>query len=212
MVDASGDLPIAQRAAALYAWSEQFNAGLAGEKIDDPILLAVLDTIATFNLDTKDFSSFLQSMGMDLTVCEYQEYADLLEYMEGSAAAIGSMTLPLLDPVDPTRAREPARQLGLAFQLTNFLRDIGQDLSLGRVYLPREDLENFGVTRDALRSAVVTGTTTPAIRALIAFEIARARTHYAAAAEGVPMLGRAAQACVRTAFHVYACILEEIER
>ncbi len=88
-------------------------AGLRGEPVDDPLLPAVLHTIAIFDLDVDDFASFLRSMAMDLTVTGYATYADLLDYMEGSAAVIGTMMLPILGSRAPAAAREPARQLGL---------------------------------------------------------------------------------------------------
>ncbi|HEX5595892.1 MAG TPA: squalene/phytoene synthase family protein, partial [Micromonosporaceae bacterium] len=91
IVDRTDKLPPAQRAARLIEWSDRFVAGLHGEPIDDPLLPAVLHTIATFNLDRTDFARFLDSMAMDLTVTSYATYDDLLHYMEGSAAAIGTM-------------------------------------------------------------------------------------------------------------------------
>ncbi|MBA3489846.1 MAG: phytoene/squalene synthase family protein [Longispora sp.] len=212
LVDQADDTPVEQRAQALREWQDLFTAGLDGTEVDDPILPAVLDTVNRWNLDPRDFSSFFTSMAMDLSVTGYQTYDDLLEYMEGSAAVIGTMTLPLLNPSDPALAREPARQLGLAFQLTNFIRDVGEDTNRGRVYLPVEDLNAFHVTRDDLREAASSTVITPNIRELIAHEICRAREHYAAAAEGIPMLSRGPQTCVRTAFHVYEGILREIER
>ena len=100
--------------------------------------------------------------------------------MEGSAAAIGLMMLPVLETVPGAakQAREPARELGRAFQLTNFLRDVAEDLARGRVYLPQEDLDRFGVTEDDLR----TGSSRRALRELVAFEADRARDHYRRAA------------------------------
>lgn len=211
IVDRTDDLPPAQRARRLRAWSERFLAGLGGEPVSDPVLPAVLHTIQTFNLDRSDFASFLRSMAMDLEVTGYPDYDALLAYMEGSAAVIGTMMLPLLEPVDPALAREPARQLGLAFQLTNFIRDVGEDFARGRVYLPGADLAQFGVTRQSLRRCVDRGGADPALRALIRFEIDRARIHYAAAAPGVPMLAPRSQVCIRTAYHLYAGILSEVE-
>ena len=82
-------------------------------------------------------------MAMDLTVTAYATWDDLLGYMDGSAAVIGEMMLPILEPRHPRRAG-PARDLGNAFQLTNFLRDVAEDLDRGRVYLPQEDLDRFG--------------------------------------------------------------------
>jgi phytoene synthase len=132
--------------------------------------------------------------------------------MEGSAAVIGTMMLPILEADDLAAAREPARQLGLAFQLTNFIRDVAEDLDLGRVYLPLSDLDRFGVTRADLTAAAAAGRAGPVIRELIAFEVGRARVHYAAAAPGVPMLAPSSQACIRAAFGIYGGILDEVER
>jgi phytoene synthase len=227
IVDQTGALPAAERAARLTAWSDRFLAGLGGAPTGDPLLPAVLHTIGVFGLDLADFESFLTSMTMDLTVTGYATYDDLLGYMEGSAAAIGTMMLPILELAQPAErsafraAREAARQLGLAFQLTNFIRDIGEDLGLGRVYLPAEDLDRFGVSitnlvaaRDAggLGDAGPTGPTGPAgaIRELIAFEVQRARAHYRLAGPGVTMLAPASQSCIRAAYGLYGGILDEI--
>ncbi|WP_155371203.1 phytoene/squalene synthase family protein [Catellatospora vulcania] len=212
IVDSTDDLPPAERAARLREWSDRFVAGLHGAPVDDPLLPAVLHTIERFDMDRADFASFLRSMAMDLEVAEYADYDDLLDYMEGSAAVIGTMMLPILEAADADAAREPARQLGLAFQLTNFLRDIGEDLQRGRIYLPQRDLRTFGVSPADLFQAAARGTATTAIRELVRYEITRAREHYAAAAPGVTMLAPTSQACIRTAFHLYGGILDEIER
>jgi 15-cis-phytoene synthase len=212
IVDRTDGLSTMERARRLRDWSDRFLAGLAGERVDDLLLPAVLHTIEVFDLDRADFGTFLASMAMDLEVRDYAGYDDLLSYMEGSAAAIGAMMLPILDPADRMLAREPARQLGLAFQLTNFVRDVGEDLDRDRVYLPRADLERFGVTRADLRTAADRRAASPAVKALIGYEVARARAHYAAAAPGVPMLAPTSQACIRAAFHLYGGILDEVER
>jgi phytoene synthase len=210
IVDRTEDLTPAQRAAELTSWSDRFVAGLHGAPVDDPLLPAVLHTIAVFDLDPGDFASFLRSMAMDLTVESYATYEDLLDYMEGSAAVIGTMMLPILGSSDPVAAREPARQLGLAFQLTNFLRDVAEDLDRGRTYLPDAHLDAFGVTRADLEQARAAGRSTPQIKDLIRYEIARAGEHYEAAAPGIPLLCPGSQACMRTAFQLYGGILDEI--
>jgi 15-cis-phytoene synthase len=212
IVDHTAVLSVPERRARLEAWSARFLAGLAGEPVVDPLLPAVLHTIEVFDIDRADFATFLRSMAMDLTVTRYRTYADLLAYMEGSAAVIGTMMLPVLGSTDPAAAREPARQLGLAFQLTNFIRDVAEDLDLGRVYLPEADLERFGVTRDDLATAAADERAGRAVKELVAFEVQRARKHYAAAAAGIPLLERSSQACIRAAYHVYGAILTEIER
>ncbi|MEV0721880.1 phytoene/squalene synthase family protein [Micromonospora purpureochromogenes] len=210
IVDRTEDLAPADRAARLDEWSSEFVAGLHGEPVDDPLLPAVLHTIAVFDLDRADFASFLRSMAMDLTVLSYPTYDDLLDYMEGSAAVIGTMMLPILGSSDPAAAREPARQLGFAFQLTNFIRDVGEDLDRGRTYLPDEDLAKFGVTRDDLIAAKEQARTTPRIRDLIEYEVSRAQAHYEAAAPGITLLNPASQACMRTAYALYGGILDEV--
>jgi 15-cis-phytoene synthase len=205
IVDQTGALPPAERAAKLAEWSDRFVAGLRGEPVDDPLLPAVLHTIAVFDLDVEDFATFLNSMAMDLTVTSYATYDDLLGYMDGSAAVIGTMMLPILGSRDRVVAREPARQLGFAFQLTNFIRDVAEDLDRGRTYLPDEDLARFGLTRADLRVG------NRQVKELIAYEVGRAREHYALAAPGIPLLDPASQACMRTAFQLYGGILAEVE-
>ncbi|MGB2570425.1 phytoene/squalene synthase family protein [Micromonospora citrea] len=210
IVDRTEDLPPAERAARLGQWSSRFVAGLHGEPVDDPLLPAVLHTIAVFDLDRDDFASFLRSMAMDLTVMSYPTYDDLLDYMEGSAAVIGTMMLPILGSSDPAAAREPARQLGFAFQLTNFIRDVSEDLDRGRTYLPDEDLAKFDVTREDLLAAKAQGRTTGKIRELIEYEVSRAQAHYEAAAPGIGLLSPASQACMRTAYALYGGILDAV--
>ncbi|WP_433116829.1 phytoene/squalene synthase family protein [Micromonospora sp. CA-246542] len=210
IVDSTEALPPAERAALLDDWASRFVAGLHGASVDDPLLPAVLHTIAIFDLDRDDFASFLKSMAMDLTVTSYPTYDHLLDYMEGSAAVIGTMMLPILGSSDPAAAREPARQLGFAFQLTNFIRDVAEDLDRGRTYLPDEDLAKFGVTREELIEARDRGQGTPRTRELIEYEVTRAQAHYAAAAPGITMLAPASQACMRTAYALYGGILDEV--
>jgi phytoene synthase len=202
IVDQTEASPPAERAARLMDYAERFQ----NEDTSDPILPAVLHTIAVFDLDRADFAAFLRSMAMDLTVTSYATYDDLLDYMEGSAAVIGTMMLPILGSSDPVAAREPARQLGLAFQLTNFIRDVAEDVDRDRVYLPDEHLAAFDVTRADLERRQAT----PKIKALIRYEVSKANEHYAHAAPGIPLLNPASQACMRTAFQLYRGILDEV--
>ncbi len=205
--DVDGD-----RAAVLESFAGAFFAGLDGAPIDDPVLPAVLHTIAVFDLDHRDFAAFLRSMRMDLTVTRYPRYTDLLAYMEGSAAAIGAMMVPLLGTASRAEADYPARELGRAFQLTNFIRDVAEDLRRGRIYLPLEDLDRFGVTPDDLRRAAERGCSPPEVRRLVEFEVDRAYAHYEAAKPGIGLLEPASQVCIRTAYELYRGILVEITR
>jgi phytoene synthase len=126
--------------------------------------------------------------------------------MYGSAAVIGLQMLPILEPMAP-EAGARARALGEAFQMTNFIRDVGEDLVRGRVYLPQEDLDVFGVTREVLATGVVT----PPVRELLKFEIERTRALYAFAEPGIGMLHPTSRDCVRTAFILYRAILDQVE-
>lgn len=208
IVDRVDGAPTDQRAQRLREWTDRFTAALAGTPVDDPVLPAVLHTIELFDLDLADFTAFLHSMAMDLTVTEYETYDDLLGYMDGSAAAIGGMMLPVLGAADRTTARHPARQLGYAFQLTNFIRDVREDLDRGRVYLPAKDLVDADVCVSDLRAGVVTAP----VRRLIAGQVQRARELYAQAAAGIPMLEPRSQACIRVAYRLYGGILDEVVR
>jgi phytoene synthase len=148
-------------------------------------------------------------MRMDLTVTGYPTYEDLMGYVWGSAAVIGLQMVPVLEPTVPRKVAEPyAVDLGVAFQLSNFIRDVGEDLRRGRVYLPDEDLALFGVDRERLARGVVDGP----IRRLLAFEIARTRELYRAAEPGVRLLHPTSRDCLRTAVRLYGGILDEVER
>ncbi|MET8146432.1 phytoene/squalene synthase family protein [Sphaerisporangium sp. NPDC005288] len=197
------------RGTALEDLVAQLVAGLAGETVADPVLPAFTHTVRGFDIDLADIDAFLASMRADLTVHRYGTYDELLGYMDGSAAVIGTMMLPILEPLPGAagRAREPARQLGLAFQLTNFIRDVAEDLDRGRIYLPLEDLEKFGVSEQDL----IARRTTPAVRDLIAYEADRARDHYRRALEGIELLVPSSRPCVRAAYELYGGILEEVE-
>lgn len=203
IVDALDGRPVGERAAALAAFGARFRADLARGSSADPVLAAVVETVRTVGIGSGCFDRFLRSMTMDLTVTEYRTWEDLSGYMDGSAAVIGEMMLPVLGGDDPL-AREPARDLGVAFQLTNFLRDVGEDLDRGRIYLPMEDVERFGADPWARR-------VTPEWRALMRFEIARNRNIYASADRGIPLLPPRSARCVLAARVLYSRILVRIE-
>lgn len=201
-----------ERAAELIRWSDAFLADLEWGSTSDPVARAVLDTIARWNMPHSYFADFLDSMRMDINVTEYETYAELEKYMWGSAAVIGLEMLPILG-----RARDDVRwdelepyaiDLGVAFQLTNFIRDIGEDLRRGRIYLPQESLRQFGVDRDRL----LRGRVDEPIRNLLAFEIERARQIYRRAEAGIPLVHPTSRDCLRVALTLYGAILDEVER
>jgi phytoene synthase len=204
IVDDLGPAPVAERAAALASFGDRFFRHLDAGASDDLVLKGVVHTVRAFDIDRETFRRFLRSMTMDLTVERYETYEDLRQYMDGSAAVIGEMMLPILEPPDLATALPPARALGEAFQLTNFLRDIAEDLDRHRQYIPQEDLARFGVDLTERRC-------TPEFVGLMRFEIARCRELYRFAATGIAALpGRSAR-CVATAHDLYGRILDRIE-
>jgi phytoene synthase len=203
IVDDLGPASVEVREKALTDLGDRLFDDLAAGQSDDPVLKAVVHTIRAFGHDPECFRRFLHSMAMDLTISEYATWDDLLGYMDGSAAVIGEMMLPILEPTDPA-ALGPARDLGLAFQLTNFLRDVAEDLDRGRVYLPQEDLARFGA--DPARRTV-----DEAWRALMRFEIDRCRALYASAGDGLALLPPTSARCIQAARTLYSQILDRIE-
>jgi len=204
IVDDLGPAPVEERKRALSDFGDLFFADLDRGDSHDPVLKAVVHTVVAFDINPDCFHRFLRSMSMDLTIAQYETFEDLLDYMDGSAAVIGEMMLPILEPTSG-EAIGHARDLGIAFQLTNFLRDVNEDLDRQRVYIPQEDLDRFGADPWLRR-------TTPQWRALMTFEIARARELYASADAGMVMLPPASARCIRAARMLYSEILDRIER
>ena len=203
IVDDMGPAPVEERAKALADFGDRFFADVALGASDDPVLKAVVHTVKAFDIDLDCFRRFLRSMTMDLTVPTYETWDDLRGYMDGSAAVIGEMMLPILEPLRP-EAKQHARDLGDAFQLTNFLRDIDEDLDRGRQYVPQEDLRRFGVDLTERR-------VTPQFVELMQFEIARCRELYVSADLGLSMLPPQSARCIGAARVLYGRILEKIE-
>ena len=208
--DTEGD--VETRAAAFDAWTRDVLTDLEWGASSDPIVRATIATVQQLDIPVTYFADFLESMRADLTVDSYATYDDLRGYMWGSAAVIGLQMLPVLgradDDVRWDVLESHAIDLGLAFQLTNFLRDVAEDLRRGRVYLPETSLAQFGVDRDRLARGVVD----EPIRNLLAFEIDRARELYRSAAPGIELVDPASRDCLRTAFDLYGGILAEIEK
>lgn len=204
--DLSSTLTPEQKAEELRKWSAKFYESLISGHTDDPVCLAVIDTIKRWNLPREHFEAFLHSMEMDLTVTEYQTFEDLYEYVYGSAAVIGLQMVPILEPTDQ-RAYEFAKDLGVAFQLANFIRDVNEDLDRGRVYLPLSELAKHGVTRADLEKRIAT----PQIKAALKEQIARVRQLEEKSKIGISMLSPAAQPCIETARVLYCGIVGAVE-
>ena len=201
-----------QVAAGLTEVTDVLSAGLRAGQSEHPLLAAVVDTAVRYRIAPALFEDFFASMRMDLTVRDYPDRAALDGYVRGSAEVIGLQVLPVLGTVVPAEDAAPyAAALGKAFQLTNFLRDVAEDLDRDRVYLPADELARFGVDRELLAWCRARRTTDPRVRAALADQHARTREVYAFARQGVAMLAPVSRPCVTTALVLYSQILDEIE-
>ena len=204
--DLSSTLTTEQKAEWLDSWGAGFLADLARGESDDPVCMAVVDTVNRWEIPPDHFTAFLHSMRMDLTTSEYATYDDLHEYVYGSAAVIGLQMVPILEPSN-SDAYASAMDLGIAFQLANFIRDVNEDLDRGRVYLPLQELADFGVTRADLERRTVT----PELKEALRFQIARVRELEARSRAGIEQLHPSSRDCIDAARVLYCGIVDEVE-
>ncbi|WP_328491795.1 phytoene/squalene synthase family protein [Streptomyces sp. NBC_00414] len=201
----------AERATALHRLQHQLDHGLRTGTSPEPVVAALADTARRYDIDPRHFTDFMTSMRQDLDVTQYPTYEDLERYMHGSAAVIGLQMLPVLGTVVPREEAAPhAAALGVAFQLTNFLRDVGEDLDRGRIYLPQELLAAHGVDRALLEWSRATGRRDHRITSALTAAAAVTRDVYRTAAPGLAMLDPVSRPCMRTAFVLYGAILDAV--
>jgi len=204
--DLASTLTDAEKAAELKTWGDGVLSGLKNGNSNDQVGRALIDTVNRFAIPHEHFVAFLHSMTMDLTVTEYANYEALMEYVYGSAAVIGLEMVPILGALSQG-AYEPAEKLGIAFQLANFIRDVDEDLDRGRVYLPQDELAQFGVDREMLEERKIT----PEITAALKFQIERVRQLQREATPGILQLEPASRPCIEAASELYCGIVDEVE-
>jgi phytoene synthase len=168
---------------------------------------ALAPFIARFSLPRDAFEAVMDGVAMDLDRSRYQTFDELREYCLRVASAVGRLCIEIFGYRDPA-TRGYARDLGLALQLTNIIRDVGTDLSRGRLYLPLEDLARFGCTEDDLRAGIVT----EKVQALLAYECGRASGYYGKAERELPRADRRRMVAARIMAGIYHAILDRIER
>jgi phytoene synthase len=171
-----------------------------------PILPAFADTIERFQIPPRYFHDLISGAEMDLTVGNYATFERLREYCYRVAGTVGLTCLHVFGYDDP-HAPELAEKLGIAFQLTNILRDVPKDFEMGRVYIPQEDLENFGV----LSQELAYGPLTPGLRDLFAFETTRAQEFYREGVKLIPQVHADARAALWALTRIYSGLLRRIE-
>ncbi len=199
---------------ALVEWSDAFVLALSSGDARDPVARAMLATVQRWEIPLDVVDAFLASMRADITETRYPTYADLEAYMYGSASVIGLQMLPVLGalPGLADEAAVRARLLGEAFQMANFIRDVGEDLDRGRTYLPDDAQAAAGVTRAELQESRRTGETTPGIRRLLEGQVEVTRDLFARAKPGIAMLEPTSRDSIDCAYRLYGGILDEVER
>ncbi len=211
-------VPCDQRRVKLAEWMNALRRVIGGERTDDPVLMALADTQKTFNIPLELLEKLVQGTAMDLPPQElssvgplnsrlqYETFEQLYDYCYHVASVVGLICIRIFGYRDP-RAEKLAEQTGVAFQLTNIIRDVKEDSSLGRVYLPSEDLRRFGVEASALNN----GNAAAAFRPVLEFEAQRARELYRSADELLPMIDDDSQPALWTLVEIYRRLLDRIE-
>lgn len=172
-----------------------------------PVTRALLPHVKAYDLQRELFLEIIDGMEMDLDIPRYASFKDLQLYCYRVASVVGQLSAQIFGYTD-RRTLKYAHDLGLAFQLTNIIRDVGEDVRRGRIYIPVDELQRFNVTADDLFSLKETDN----FRALMEFQIERAEQYYARALEELPAADRKAQRCGLVMAAVYRAILDEIKR
>lgn len=185
----------------ITSWEECYKNG----KSYHPVLEAAYQIHKEYNIDYKYSESFLKAMLQDLTKTRYQTFEDLKNYMYGSAAVVGIMMTHVIGTVDKknppdNKVLEFASQLGYGMQLTNFLRDIPEDLEIrNRIYLPQEDLVRFEITEDDFKNKKYPKRFTE----FMEFQLQRAENFYKESQKGIPNLNKKGRFAVKLAGNLY---------
>lgn len=211
-------LPASERRQKLDSWVDAFHAAHAGQPTDDPILLALTDAQRRFLIPVGLLDGLAFGTAMDvesesaepdasgLTI-HYRTFQDLERYCYQVASVVGLVCIRIFGYTDP--AAEPlAERCGLAFQLTNIIRDVKEDAALGRVYLPQEDMQQFGIAVGDLANAA----TASRLRPLLEFEAQRAFENYRAAEHLLPLIAEDSQPALWVLVTIYRSLLEKIGR
>jgi squalene synthase HpnC/squalene synthase HpnD len=197
---------VADKQIGLADWRGALDDAVAGDVSSHPILPAFADTIKRFRIPPRYFHDLISGAEMDLTVGEYATFDRLREYCYRVAGTVGLTCLHVFGFDDP-HAPDLAEKLGIAFQMTNILRDIPKDYEMGRVYLPLEDLAQCGVRREELAR----GPLTPQMRKLLELEAARARSFYQEGVQLIPLVHPDARAALWALARIYSSLLRRIE-
>lgn len=206
-VDAAGVRGELDAQAAVERWRAELDAVYREGRATSPVLLAWRDMLSHFRIKQELPLELMRGVLMDTQIKRYETWEELRVYCYRVASVVGLMSSEIFG-YEESRTLYYAEQLGLAMQLTNILRDVGEDARMGRIYLPQDELRRFGYTEADLLS----GKLSESFFALMRFEIERARSLYSEAERGIPLLDADTRFTVLLAARLYARILDEIER
>ena len=204
VVDDVADPQVAR--AKLAWWRREIEAVYAGTP-QHPVARALEPVVAAFALPQGDLQTVIDGMAMDLDHTRYLDFAALEQYCHRVAGVVGLLSAEIFGRTTEA-TRGYARDLGVAFQLTNIIRDVGEDARRGRIYLPQDEMRRFGVAP----SSLVRGTADGDFRGLMAFQVRRAREWYERALSALPEADRRAQRPGLVMAAIYRTLLDEIER
>jgi phytoene synthase len=196
---------VAAKLEGMAAWRATLDRALTGEYSGNPAMPAVHDAVSRYNIPARYLHDLISGTEMDLSIASYATFEMLRGYCYRVAGTVGLCCTHVFGFQDP-RALELAEKLGIAFQLTNILRDVRADLEMDRVYLPQEDLQRFGC-----RPAELAGPVTPPLRELLAFEADRAWQFYEEGGELLRLIDEDSRPALWALARIYSGILEEIE-
>ncbi|HZZ08312.1 MAG TPA: presqualene diphosphate synthase HpnD [Candidatus Binataceae bacterium] len=202
--DIADDESVGRPAELLARWREELERVFNGSPTH-PISRALAHNVHRFAIPRRYFEEIIDGVEMDLGRTRYAAFEELRLYCYRVASAVGLVCIEIFGYCNP-RAREYAEHLGIAFQLTNIIRDLSEDAARGRIYLPLEDLARFGVSEDD----ILHGVDTLELRRLLEYEVERARSFYAQAASALPAEDRAAMVCAEAMRSIYHALLERI--
>jgi phytoene synthase len=211
-------LPASERRQRLNAWLDAFHRAEAGHATDDPVLLALTDTQRRFKIPVELLDQLAYGTGMDIQDSAnptasgaadlqvlYRSFSDLRQYCYRVASVVGLVCIRIFGYRDPA-AEALAENLGLAFQLTNIIRDVREDADMGRIYLPAEDIERFKIGPSDFRQAAIP----ERLRWLLAAEADRAREYYSSARELMLLIDEDSQPALWVLVTIYRRLLEKI--
>jgi len=202
--DAEG---VSDRAGEIARWQADLDVALAGRPPEHALWPAFTDAVARYHIPHEYFRDMIRGVSSDLEPRHIETFQELYDYCYHVASVVGLTIIHIFGFDDP-RALQLAERCGVAFQLTNILRDVREDAEHGRVYLPAEDLARFGVNADELAGAALS----PALRSLLAFEAERARAYYSEAQPLTDMVDRRSRASLKALIGIYSRLLERISK